>query len=146
MSTSYDCARQMLDQVPMVMRVIRAEMRRQCANQLSVPQFRTIAYLYRNPGASLSQVAEHIGVTLPTMSRIVDRLVDRRLVLREYDPDSRRRLTLHITPKGLDLFETVRERTLQQIAWRLGSLSPERISLIQAALASLIEILQPDAP
>ena len=58
-----ECARRVMELIPAVMRCIRAEMRQQCRNQLSVPQFRPLAYVRRQPGVSLSEVAEHIGVT-----------------------------------------------------------------------------------
>jgi len=67
-----ECARQVLETVPLVMRTVRAEMRRRRTADLSVPQFRTLNFLNRQAGASLSQVAEHIGLTLPSMSLLVE--------------------------------------------------------------------------
>src|SRR5213593_56534 len=88
------CAREILETVPLVMRVVRGEMRRQGAHLVSVPQFRALAFVERHPGASLAGVAEHLGVTAPTASTIVDRLVRRRLVGRVPDPAERRRVVL----------------------------------------------------
>ncbi len=42
-----------MEAVPLVMRFIRADMRAINATDMSVPQFRTLAFLDRNPGASL---------------------------------------------------------------------------------------------
>src|SRR5690349_21174241 len=92
-----NCARALLEVVPPIMRVIRAEMRSQSAPELSVPQFRVLAYVNNHPGASLSEVADHIGLTRPAMSVLVDGLVNRRLMLRETDRSDRRRLTLALT-------------------------------------------------
>ncbi len=84
MTTSPDaCAQEILDVVPVVMRSIRAEMRRHRTADLSVPQFRTLAFIDRNADASLSDVAEHIGLTLPSMSKIVEGLVVRKFVTRQ---------------------------------------------------------------
>ena len=38
---------------------------------LSVPQFRALALLSRNPTASLSMVAEHLGSSQPGASRLI---------------------------------------------------------------------------
>jgi DNA-binding MarR family transcriptional regulator len=127
------------------MRLIRSEMRLHCGNQLSVPQFRTLAFLYREPGASLSQVAGHLGVTPPTVSKIVDRLVERGLVQRRDDPRSRRRLILSATGKGRDLFENARERTTERIAERLDGLAPSDLAAIQAAMGLFDRVLRPGA-
>src|SRR5881409_3039307 len=84
----------------MAMRVVRSEMRHQGALVVSVPQFRALAFVERHPGVSLAGVAEHLGVTAPTASTIVERLVRRRLVGRVPDPEERRRVVLSLTPAG----------------------------------------------
>ena len=76
------CAQEILEVVPAVMLAIRAELRRHRTADLSVPQFRTLAFIDRQADASLSDVAEHIGLTLPSMSKIVDGLVTRKFVTR----------------------------------------------------------------
>ena len=48
-----ECARQLLDTTPQVMRFIRAEMRSHRGHDLSVPQFRTLTFINRNPEVSL---------------------------------------------------------------------------------------------
>src|SRR5512137_2718402 len=107
MHTSPDiCAQEILEVVPAVMRIIRAEMRRHRTADLSVPQFRTLAFIDRNVAASLSDVAEHIGLTLPSMSKIVDGLVMRKLVTRQTHPTDRRRMTLALTPRGQTALQT----------------------------------------
>lgn len=110
------CAHTVMETVPMVMRFIRTEMRRHRASVLSVPQLRALAFLDRNPGACLFHVADHLGVTRPTASVIVDRLVRRGLLLRSEDPRERRRLVLMLTPKGGRHLEQARSATRSWIA------------------------------
>src|SRR5579859_1529746 len=86
-----ECAVQLVDTVPLVTRTIRAEMRRHRGSNLSVPQFRTLAYIGRHPGTSLSEVADHIELTRATMSTMIDRLNARGLGMRQYATDDRRR-------------------------------------------------------
>ncbi|HSB81119.1 MAG TPA: MarR family transcriptional regulator, partial [Candidatus Methylomirabilis sp.] len=90
------CARTVMETVPLVMRFIRGEMRRQSAPLLSVPQFRALAFLHQRPGACLFAVADHLGVSRPTASTIIDRLVRRGLVARSVDPHERRRVILRL--------------------------------------------------
>ena len=121
---SYGCARQVLDAVPLVMRTIRAEMRSHRTPDISVPQFRALAFLRRYEGASLSDLAEHIGLTLPTASKMVDGLVARDLVRRETRPDDRRCLRLSLTEGGRAMQEAARAATQSSLAHRLAALSP----------------------
>ena len=62
-----ECARQVLEIVPLVMAAIRTEIRTHRGSELSVPQFRVLIFLNRHAGASLSDIAEHLGLTLPSM-------------------------------------------------------------------------------
>src|SRR5262245_66456418 len=94
------CAREVMETVPLVMRFIRMEMRSRRAPSLSVPQFRVLTFLSRRPGAPLSGVAEHLGVTRSTASAIIERLVRRRLVSRTAHPQERRCVVLTLTPTG----------------------------------------------
>lgn len=105
----------------MVMRFIRTEMRRHRAPSLSVPQLRALAFVHGNPGTCLFNVADHLGVTRPTASVIVDRLVRRGLIHRAADPRERRRIALTLTPKGARRLEQARRATRLWLTRALAS-------------------------
>ena len=131
-----ECARQVLQVIPMVLHVIRAEMRSHRVADLSVPQFRVLIYLSRHEGASISDVAEHMGLTLPSISKMVDGLVTRELVTREMDPGDRRRMKLVPTDLGREKMQSAYNATLSRLSERLGMLSSsERASIVDAMLA-----------
>ena len=48
----------------------------------------------------MSSVAEHVGLTLPSMSKMIDGLVARRLVERAISTRDRRQVTLALSPLG----------------------------------------------
>ena len=135
------CARHALETVPLVMRAIRREMRAVTKEQLSVPQFRVLAFLGRNPGASLSAVAEHLGVKDATASAMVDRLVKRGLVGRGTHPVERRRLELGLTRTGVSLLELARGRARAYLAANLASASPEDLQALLQGLSVLRRFL-----
>jgi DNA-binding MarR family transcriptional regulator len=125
MQTSMDqCTREVIETVPLVMRTIRSQLRKHGAQELSVPQFRTLSYLSRNKGPSLSEVAEHIGLTLPSMSTLIDGLVNRNLATRRTHPHDRRRMTLELTDRGETLLRSARDATNDYLARKLQSLAP----------------------
>src|SRR4051812_39339771 len=100
-STSADsCARAMLDGLPPVMWFIRRNMRQLRIGGVSVPQYRALCLLARFPSASLSHLAEHLGSSQPSASRLISGLVTRGLVEREECSDDRRQVTLVLTAKG----------------------------------------------
>jgi DNA-binding MarR family transcriptional regulator len=144
LSSAEECAALVADIVPLVMRTIRAEMRRHRSADLSVPQFRTLAFLGRNPDASLSDVAEHIGLTLPSISKMVDRLEARELLMRRGASDDRRRLCLELTPLGRSTLQSAANMTRDHLAEKLAALSPDECSIISQAMNSLHRVFGPE--
>lgn len=139
-STVGECAHEILDGVPMVFRVIRTELRKYGAKEMSVPQYRTLAFVYRNEGASLSEVCDHIGLTLPTMSALVDGLVARGLVNRRTDREDRRRMTLTLTEPGRARLQSARAATMAYLEERLRQLSASDRATITLAMRMLREL------
>ena len=129
-----ECARIIMDTVPAVMRRIREKMRRHGPPSLSVPQFRALGFLDRNPGACLSELSDHLGIARPTASIIVDRLVQRHLVVRTDDPQERRRVALRLTPDGMQLLQQARCATRAWIAMLLTDFSEESLQQMVAGL------------
>ena len=145
MSISPDeCAREVLEVVPLVMRTIRTEMRRHRAPELTVPQYRTLAFVNRNEGTSLSGAAEHIGLTLPSMSKLMDGLVTRGLVTRETHAGDRRRITLALTPHGRTMLQSAHQAAQNCLARRLAELSVAERAMVTQAMLALRPIFMPE--
>ncbi len=141
--SSSECARVLLEVVPKVMQTIRAEMRRQRGHDLSVVQMRALAFLNRNPGAPLSAVAEHVGLTLPSMSSQVSGLVGRNLLNRSTAAHDRRYVTLTLTDQGRAVYEDARRYAQEQIAAMLDRLSSHEQATLIEAFALLAGIFPP---
>jgi DNA-binding MarR family transcriptional regulator len=134
-----------LDVVPVVMQALRAEMRRHRAG-LSVPQFRSLAFVRRYPRASLSAVAEHVGLALPSMSKLIDSLVQRKLINRATGARDRRRVTLELTARGSAWLEAARQAAQAGLAERLSTLNPLQRRRLGDALRNLHSVFRPDHP
>jgi len=127
-----ECAHEVLDVVPLAMRVIRKKLREHGTQLLSIPQFRTLLFISRNEGASLSEVADHIGLTLPSMSALVDGLVTRNFVTRRTHPDDRRRVDLTLTQQGETTLHSARNATQDYLKERLARLpETERATIVK---------------
>src|SRR2546422_357750 len=96
-----ELARAFLDVVPRTMWLVRAEVRQAARNKsqgtLSVPQIRVLAQL-RSGAKGNGELAEALGVSVPSMSRLVDGLVRRGMVTRAVRRQDRRSVTLALTP------------------------------------------------
>jgi DNA-binding MarR family transcriptional regulator len=139
---SQECANRVMDAIPLVMRFIRADMRENSAACLSIPQLRALAFLKRNPGASLSDLAEHLGVTCATASTTTERLVQRDFIQRTDHPQERRRVVLNLTDEGKQHLEQTQSQTRTHIADLLEGLTAEQISQIEEGLTLLKNVFE----
>lgn len=143
-SLSKQVAERLVDVVPQVMHVIRAKMRRHRASDLSLPQFRTLTFLHRQPGSPLAKVAEHVGLTPPSASKMIDRLVQRGLVLREEASTDRRSIALTLTPEGEAALARSRQATVEDLAAALAELDAGELLALRENLELMAHLFSPE--
>lgn len=131
------CAHELMDTAPQIVQAIRVEMRRGRGSDISIPQFRSLAFIQRNPDSSLSDVAEHLGLTLPSVSKLVDGLVKQKLVSRLASTTDRRRLTLALTQAGTAIMNSSRAAAQAELAAKISSLSGAELETICKAMQLL---------
>jgi DNA-binding MarR family transcriptional regulator len=139
-----ECAARLIDAVPLVMRTIRTEMRKHRPHDLSLPGFRVLMFLRRKSGASLSDVAEHIGLTLPTMSKLVDGLVRKGLVVRENSTEDRRRVTLELSAHGREVLGAAQSKVRPGIARAIEGIPVEEIEILNRAAEIIRKAFAPN--
>jgi DNA-binding MarR family transcriptional regulator len=82
---------------------------------------------------SLGAIGDHLGLSLPAVSRAVDGLVKRGLCTREEDPADRRSKRITVTPRGRRLYERLHEIRVAGIRDWAQDLDPaERDALLEA--------------
>jgi MarR family transcriptional regulator for hemolysin len=131
------CAHELMDTAPQIMQSIRMEMRHGRGSDISIPQFRTLRFIQRNPDSSLSNLAEHLGLALPSVSKLVDGLVKQELVIRQESTADRRRLTLVLTLAGASIVNSARAGAQANLAKKLGRLSVGELETICQAMRLL---------
>jgi DNA-binding MarR family transcriptional regulator len=105
--------------------------------ELSNSQATALLYLDQREGATLRELADALSADLATASALVDRLTSQGLVLRETDPEDRRRARLLLSEAGVELLRPLQEATRQT-----NQLIVEAIGEQQAAeLAAVLERL-----
>lgn len=114
-----DCAARLVDVAPVIMRRVRARMRREMPD-LTMPQFRSLVFVEAHRGCSLRALADHLGITPATSSALVDRLVRRGWVSRATDAANRRQIRLNLTPRGAARLGAARAAARREIAFAIG--------------------------
>jgi DNA-binding MarR family transcriptional regulator len=74
---------------------------------LTLNDWRVCAALRNNPHQRLMDLAQNTSVDASTLSRVVDGLLQRGLLVRERSSEDARAVALRLTPDGVDLLEKV---------------------------------------
>ena len=133
------CAQHLMDVTPHIMQTLRKEMRRHRPSDYSVPEFRTLNYIERHEGTSLTEIAEYIGLSKPSLSKIVTRLEEKGFVKRRAAADDKRRHTLSLSAHGQRTLDQIERDALHSLAGRLARLQPSELD----AVVNAMELLRP---
>jgi len=131
------CAHELMDTAPQIVQTIRVEMRRGRGSDISIPQFRSMRFIQVHPDSSLSHLAEHLGSTLPSVSKLVDGLVKQKLITRKESTADRRKITLVLTSTGAAIVDSARADARANLAQKLKHLSDNDLETISQAMQLL---------
>jgi DNA-binding MarR family transcriptional regulator len=132
-------ARDLLQVTMQMMRSVAREMRR--SPQAVAPgQIGALMRLKIGPAAT-SDLARHLGVRVPTVSRSIDVLVKRGWVSRTADPADRRHTILQLTPEGRRIMAAMQRQTERHVASLLAPLAPEQRVRLASTLDMLARVL-----
>lgn len=81
----------------------------------SLPEARVLYELYHREGLMAGEIAAELGIDKGYLSRMLDRFVRNKLVVRRPSPEDGRALHISLTAKGRTAFEALNEASDRQI-------------------------------
>lgn len=138
--TAEDATRELLAVLPLLNRVVAADVRREVGEETTMPQFRVLSYLAPGP-STLSALARRRRVSLQAMGELAQVLVERGWVARSPAPNDRRQSLLRLTDEGRAHYERANARMLQHLTPLLSTLSDGELGAVRVALAALNRVL-----
>lgn len=114
--------------------------------RLSPHQLRALRTLQAAPDLNLTGLAEHLGIGLPTASRLCDRLEAAGLLERSSHPHNRREVQLRLTGQGNRVLADVAERRAQALRAALASMSAEERAALSRGLRAFLAAREASAP
>ena len=130
----------MVDAVLSASRVLVAVAARSLADvaeEVTLTQYRTLVVLASRGPQNLAGLAEAVGVTPATATRMCDRLVRKDLIRRRTERDDRRQLRVALTVKGRSLVDAVTVRRRQEIGRIMSEIPVEQQAVLVQALGRL---------
>ena len=132
-------ARDLLKVTMLLMRGLGARMR-QSEKRIEPPQVGILMRLSEKP-MTLTELATHQVVRLPTMSKSVGLLVERGWLSRTIPPDNRRQTIVSITAEGRRVLDKMGRHAERHVTELLSSLTAAERRRIQGGLEILIREL-----
>ncbi len=104
---------------------------------ITMPQAKILYLLGASGELHMSDIVHRLGVSLSTVSGLVDRVVDHGLATRRDDPADRRQVVVALTPAGHEFIDRFRELNARQLRALLAVLDDDDLALVRDGLAAL---------
>ena len=93
--------------------------------EVTMAQLHTIMSIYNRGEVSMSELSALTNVSPPSASVMVDRLVEKGILLREHSSRDRRKVMVKISPKAVNGIKQIEEGILQSLARLVEAIGPE---------------------
>jgi DNA-binding MarR family transcriptional regulator len=116
-----------------------------CAD-LSMPQLQAVMLVRRSGTVSVSELAARLGVSPPSASNMVDRLVEKGLLLRKPSTADRRRVDVQVAPRALQSLTGLEDAIISYFISLVERLGPETAGKWCEVLSRVEAILEAENP
>lgn len=107
------------------------------ADGMTPSRLAALAVLETEGPMRIGALAERVGISAPTTSRLVDCLAERGLIERTPDPHDHRAVHVGLSGAGAAGLAEVRRRGTGHLADRIAELDPQALAVLLAALPVL---------
>jgi MarR family transcriptional regulator, transcriptional regulator for hemolysin len=91
----------------------------------SIREIITITFIKRKRSVTINQIAQHLKITMPTATVLLDKLEKNNLISRNPSPIDKRSTLIKLTPKTLKLFYKLNKIRLERAKHFLSLISEE---------------------
>jgi DNA-binding MarR family transcriptional regulator len=108
----------------------------------SLPQIKLIKHLYLHGPCMVGEVAGALGVSMPSASEMIDKLVDEGLVERRTNPDDRRQVLVSLTAAAREVGDQIHRLRRAQMRAVIERFEPHEWPYLLRTLEVLAEVLR----
>jgi DNA-binding MarR family transcriptional regulator len=108
--------------------------------ELSLPQLHTVHVLHEHGPVTVSELAAVLGVSPPSASVMVDRLVEKGVLSRESSREDRRKVLVSVSSEALQRIEMMEETILQSFVDLVEKIGPKTAGMWCQVLKKVREV------
>jgi DNA-binding MarR family transcriptional regulator len=127
-----------------VTRRLNALIRERIDSELTLDQFMTLRYIYNRGSCTASELSDTFCVNKSATTAITTRLADKQYITRIQDERDRRVVSLHLSEKGREVYETAARRIHEMLGRFIGQFTQEEIDQFLTIYEKLAVIIQRD--
>jgi len=109
--------------------------------ELTSAQIKVLATFIERDCYTMTALSQLLSVAMPTMTAMIDRLIQIGLVKRERDERDRRVVLVRLTPEGKKVIDTLMVIRRQEIEKLLQALTHEEVNLFLNSIESVAQLL-----
>ena len=118
--------------------IINPSLGRTSGGKLTGTQLACLHYVYRHDEPSVGAIACGLGISSAAAVKLIDRLVRKKLLTREEDPDDRRVLKIIITLRGKEILEEYNSAQNQLFSQIIMKMSKEDVDALERGLTQFL--------
>jgi DNA-binding MarR family transcriptional regulator len=126
-----------------LVRGIKAEAERcsETCGGVTEKELGVISFVGEKQNVKMTEIAEDIETPMSTLTNIVDKLVDKKILVREHSSDDRRSINVTLSASGKLMYKTLVERKKQIAEKLLSQFNEKDQALFLEHLSSLVASL-----
>lgn len=117
--------------VDTITEVIKNDMKK---HELNVTEFGTLEVLYHKGTLPVQKIIDKVLIANSSMSYVLAKLINKKLVTKEYCPTDKRSYHVSITKKGMELMDQIYPTHLKSLRKKLDILTSEEEKHLQELL------------
>ncbi len=119
-------------------KLIKSELREKSGNAVSFDQLKTMLYIKNHGKPTMKEIADHLAITPPSATSLVENLAKHKFVSRIFDERDRRIIRLEITPAGKKILENCYRHLLKTIERVFSNLNEKQVANLKDILKTLV--------
>ncbi len=104
---------------------------------LSMLQMQALFFVATNPNSTMSEIAKHFAIELPSATSLINKLYKIKLIERKREKEDRRKIYIVLTKNGVQLLKEAKKIRKQNIEKILSYLSQEEKEQMQKLLEKI---------
>jgi DNA-binding MarR family transcriptional regulator len=123
-------------------RFLRRHARQMDTQGVRPRQFAVLRFLLEAGAATVGQVQSYLYLSASTTSMVIAQLEEAGYVTRTRSEEDNRVVVVDLTPAGQEIAQNTPLGGISLLRRRLGSLSPEKLGLLNEALAEIMQLME----